>query len=113
MNYAEKAGDREEDVRARVLSRIQLLATAWTVACQAPLSMGFPRQEYWRGLPLTSPGALPNPGIEPIPLALADRFFTPEPPGKTLHASYKPKQITGPSSESVWRGIHKSGQWNG
>ena len=87
--------------------------TPWTVACQAPLSMGFPRQEYRRGLPLTSPGALPNPGIEPIPLALADRFFTPEPPGKTLHASYKPKQITGPNSESVWRGIHKSGQWNG
>ena len=64
MNYAEKAGDREEDVRARVLSRIQLLATAWTVACQAPLSMGFPRQEYWSGLPLPSPGDLPDPRIE-------------------------------------------------
>ena len=40
------------------------LATPWTVACQAPLSMGFSRQEYWRGLPLPSPGDLPNPGIE-------------------------------------------------
>ena len=60
----ERQRDREEDVRARVLSRIQLLATAWTVACQAPLSMGFPRQEYWSGLPLPSPGDLPDPRIE-------------------------------------------------
>ena len=40
-------------------------ATPWTVACQAPLSMGFPRQEYWSGLPFPSPGNLPNPGIQP------------------------------------------------
>ena len=40
------------------------LATPWTVACQAPLSMGFSRQEYWSGLPFPSPGDLPNPGIE-------------------------------------------------
>ena len=39
--------------------------TLWTVACQAPLSMGFPRQEYWTGQPFASPGYLPNPGIEP------------------------------------------------
>ena len=39
--------------------------TPWTVVCQAPLSMGFPRQEYWRGLPFPSPGDLPNPSIEP------------------------------------------------
>ena len=39
--------------------------TPWTVACQAPLSMGFPRQEYWTGLPFPSPGDLPNPGIKP------------------------------------------------
>ena len=42
-----------------------ILATLWTVACQAPLSMGFSRQEYWSGLPFPSPGDLPNPGIEP------------------------------------------------
>ena len=42
-----------------------ILANLWTVACQAPLSMGFSRQEYWRGLPFPSPGDLPNPGIEP------------------------------------------------
>ena len=41
------------------------LVTTWTVACQAPLSMGFSRQEYWIGLPFTSPGALPDPGIKP------------------------------------------------
>ena len=40
------------------------LAPPWTVACQAPLSMGFSRQEYWSGLPFPSPGDLPNPGIE-------------------------------------------------
>ena len=46
------------------------LATPWTVASQAPLSMGFPRQEYWSGLPFPSPGDLPNPGIEPRSPAL-------------------------------------------
>jgi len=49
------------------------------IPCQAPLSMEFSRQEYWSGLPLPSPGDLPNPGIEPVSLishALAGRFFT-------------------------------------
>ena len=53
--------------------------TPWTVACQALLSMGFSRQEHWSGLPCPSPGALPNPGIKPMPLkspALAGGFFT-------------------------------------
>ena len=45
-------------------SRVQLLATPWTIACQAPLSMGFSKQEHWRGLPFPSPGDLPNSGIE-------------------------------------------------
>ena len=52
---------------ARVLSRfshVSLFATPWTLACQAPLSMGFSRQEYWSGLPFPSPGVLPNPRIE-------------------------------------------------
>ena len=54
-------------------------ATPWTVARQAPLSMGFSRQEHWIGLPLPSPGDLPDPGIEPVSLtspALAGMFFT-------------------------------------
>ena len=46
------------------LSRVRLFATPWTVAYQAPPSMGFSRQEYWSGLPFASPGDLPHPGIE-------------------------------------------------
>ena len=53
----------------------------WTVARQAPLSMGFSRQECWSALPFPPPGDLPDPGIEPISPALASRFFTAEPPG--------------------------------
>ena len=49
-----------------LLSCIGLLVTLWTVACQAPLSMGFPRQEYWSGLPFPPLGYLPNPGIKPV-----------------------------------------------
>ena len=47
------------------LSHVQLFVTPWTVACQAPLPMGFSRQEYWSRLPFPSPGDLPNPEIEP------------------------------------------------
>ena len=57
-------------------------ATSWTVARQAPLSIGFHKQEHWNGLPFPSPGDLPDPGIEPMSPALADGFFTIEPPGK-------------------------------
>ena len=52
------------------------------LAHQDPLSMGFPRQEYWSGLTFPSPGDLLNPGIKPASPALADGFFTTEPPGK-------------------------------
>ena len=65
-----------------VLSRVQLFGTPWTVACQAPLSIGFFRQEYWNEMPFPPPGDLPNPGIKPMspePPALAGRFFTTEP----------------------------------
>ena len=51
--------------KGKSLSGVQLFATPWTVAYQALLSMGFSRQEYWSGLPLPSPGDLPDPGIEP------------------------------------------------
>ena len=47
-------------------SRVHLFVTPWTVAHQAPLSMGFSRQEYWRGLPFPPPGNIPNPGFEPV-----------------------------------------------
>ena len=53
------------------------LATPWTVACRAPLSMGFSRQEYWSGLPFSSPGDLPDPRIEPgSPALQADSLPT-------------------------------------
>ena len=66
---------------------VQLCATLWTVARQAPLSLGFSRQEYWSGLPFPSAGGLPDPGIEPafpgFP-ASAGRFFTTEPLGSPI-----------------------------
>ena len=66
-------------VKVKLFSPVQLFVTAWTVACQVPLSMGFSRQEYWSGLPFLPPGDLPNPGIEPTSSAspaLAGGFFT-------------------------------------
>ena len=64
-------------------SLVWLLATPWTVAHQAPLSMEFFRQEYWSGLPFPSPGDLPDPGIEPKSVALQTDSLPSEPPGKT------------------------------
>ena len=64
------------------VSRVPLFATPWAIACWAPLSVRFPRQEYWGGLPFPPLGDLPDPGIEPVSTALADGFFTTEPPGK-------------------------------
>ena len=65
------------------LARYSQFVTPWTGAHQAPLSMGFSRQEYWSGLPFLSPGDLPNPGIEPRPPALQADTLTSEPPGKS------------------------------
>ena len=71
-------------VKVKSLGRVRLFATPWTVAHQAPLSMGFSRHEYWSGLPSPSPGDLPDPGIEPRSSSLqADALALPsEPPGK-------------------------------
>ena len=71
-------------------SHVRLFVTPWTIACQASLSMGFSRQEYWSGLPLSPPGHLSNPGIEPASLsspALAGRFFTTSATGEALPAA--------------------------
>ena len=65
-------------VHVCVLSHVQLFASPWTVACQAPLSIEFSRQEYWSGLPCPSLGVLPDPGMKPRSLsspALAGRVF--------------------------------------
>ena len=72
-------------------SCVRLSVTPWTVALQVPLSMGFPRQEYWSGLLCPSPVGLPDPGIEPLSLmtpALADRFFTTSATWENLMNSY-------------------------
>ena len=74
-------------LHAQMLSHVQLFANPWAVACQAPLSIGFPRQEYCSELPFPPPGNLPDPGIEPMSLmspALAGRFLPLAPPGKPL-----------------------------
>ena len=76
-------------------SCVQLFMTLWTVACQAPLSMGFSRQEYWSGLPFPSPGDLPNPGIELTSLVspeLAGGFFTTRATWKVHIGKYQFKQ---------------------
>ena len=63
-------------------------AIPWTAASQAPQYMGFPKQEYWSGLPFPSPGDLPDPEIEPTPPALAGGFFTTEPSGKSFNTYF-------------------------
>ena len=68
-------------VKVKLLSCVQLFATPWTIACQAPLSMGFSRQEYWSGLPFPSPGYLPDPGFEPRSPALQADSLESEPLG--------------------------------
>ena len=83
------------------------------VAHQSPLSMGFPRKEYWSGLPAPPPDDLPHPGIEPVSPALAGRFFTIEPPRKPLPGNTVSKNLvptgcplTLPAPlqwESIWR----------
>ena len=70
------------EVKWKLLSRVRLFVTPWTVACQAPLSMGFSRQEYWSRLPFPSPGDLPYTGIEPRFPAQQGDSFPIEPPGK-------------------------------
>ena len=72
-------------VKVKLLSRVRLFATPWTVAYQAPLSMGFSRQEYWSGLPFPSPGDLPHPGVELESPALQADSLLSEPPGNPIY----------------------------
>ena len=78
--YRERERERERDaVLMCVLNHVQLSAMPWTLAHQAPLSMGFSRQEYWSGLPFPFPGDLPDPGTELASLmssALPGRVFS-------------------------------------
>ena len=69
-------------LKVKSLSLVQLFATPWTVAYQAPPSMEFSGQECWSGLPFPSPGDLPDPGIKPGSPALQADALPSEPPGK-------------------------------
>ena len=84
-------------------------ATPWTVAPQAPLSMGFSRQEYWSGLPCPPPGDLPNPGIEPrSPTLQADSLLS-EPPGKSKNTGVGSLSLLWgnfPTQELNWSLLH-------
>ena len=72
----------------KLLSRVRLFVTPWTVVYQAPQSTEFSRQEYWSELPFPSPGDLPNPGIEPGSPALQADTLPSEPPGKYATINY-------------------------
>ena len=81
--HSRKSGKlRKVKVKVLVTQSCLTLVTAWTVAHQDPVSMGFSRQEYWSGLPFPSPGDLPNPGIELGSPAFQADTLTSEPPGK-------------------------------
>ena len=69
-------------MKVKLLSHVRFLATPWSAAHQAPLPMGFPRQEYWSGVPLPSLEVLPNPRIEPRSPALQADSLPSEPLGK-------------------------------
>ena len=80
--FGEMSIKRFSEVKS--LSQVRLFATPWTIAHQAPPSMGFSRQEYWSGLPFPSPGDLPHPGIKPRSPTLQADVLTSEPPGKPI-----------------------------
>ena len=83
----------KENKEVKSLSRVRLFATLWTVAHQAPLSIGFSRQECWSGLPFPSPGDLPDAGIEPRSPSLQADALTSEPPEKeSFHSNPKERQ---------------------
>ena len=78
------------DIQAQSLSHIRLFATPWTVAHQAPLSVGFPRQEYWSRLPFPPPGELPDPGVKLSSPELQANSLPTEPPGRPCRDDMSP-----------------------
>ena len=89
-------------------------ATPWAIAHQAPLSMEFPRQEYWSGLLFPAPEDLLDRGLEPAPPALAGRFFTLEPPGKPISCTKVlcPSQNPTSTDSCMLCFMSKSCHWN-
>ena len=107
MNKKTRIALAQTLMKVKSLSCVRLFATPWTVAYEAPRSVGFSRQEYWSGLPFPSPGDLPNPGIEPGSPALQTDALPSEPLGKpqTLMSTLmyysvniKVKRAQGPTS---------------
>ena len=84
-----------------LLSHVQLSATLWTVACQAPLSMEFSRQEYWSGLLFPSPGDLPDPGTEPTFPALQADSLPSELPGKSKNLGDEDEKLSSCTTVTV------------
>ena len=81
---------------ACIINHVRLFVTLWTVAHRAPLSMGFPRQKYWRGLPFLSPRDLPDPGIEPHLLHWqvdSSHWATGKPGWEPAHLLLNPKRV--------------------
>ena len=99
--------------QVKLLSRVWLFTTPWTVTYQAPPTMGFSRQEYWSGLTFPSPGDLPNPGIKPRTPAWQADALPYEPPGKlvTRESQVKPNN-TGVGSLSLLQGIYLTQESN-
>ena len=88
-------------VCVHMLSHVWFFVTSLTVACHAPLSMGFSRQVYWYALPFPSPGDLPNPGIQHQSPALSGGFFTIELPGKPL-SGYWSESVSCSIASTLW-----------
>ena len=87
------------------VSHVRLFATPWTVTSQALLSVGFPRQGYWSGLPFPPPGGLPNPGIEPTSPMLAGVFFVTEPRGMPYLQERRESNLVGRENQGVYHEI--------
>ena len=104
MKLKDACSLEESESEVKLLSCVQLFAIPWTVAYQAPLYMGFSRQEYWNGLPFPSPGDLPNPGIKPRSPTLQGDSLPAEP-------QEKPKN-TGVGSLSLLQGIFLTQELN-
>ena len=93
----------------KLLSRVRLFATPWTVAQQALSSMGFSRQEYWSGLPFPSPEELPDLGIEPGSPALRAGALPSEPPGKPRENQFQTTARPGEDETITHQGPNQAG----
>ena len=103
FNDKNKPNGIKVKVNMKLLSRIQLFSTLWTVAYQAPPPMGFSRQEYWSGFPFPSPEDLPNPRIEPWSLILQADTLPSEPPGNELINLISDSSAFSKSSLYIWK----------